>query len=745
MKKLFSPLLFAFTLLFILTLSVGAFPGMTYNGTANATNISASLNVLSVPLVTAGADADVTVGTAQSVGTGSVTSLISTTSDATAAAVAGTVLGIGVDVTVASISSEQAYSSPSATNPDSKTSSLLSADQPLLTLGAINNNTTAALRDTTLAPSIANATSSLGQSSSEIADVGVGLPLLASVLDAQGVIATSRVETTDASEIVTQGYDAIGCNAQSVVTGLDALGLVSADAITTTTSANIDGKIGTVTATVQIVGLVADGVVIDPVMLEIGSSPMANIDLLGGSVVLSLAPVLEGSADANLATARATALRLEVVTDALGLGAGTVIEVGSSDVSCSAIRGNWNPLDDSDGDGVRDMDDLDDDNDGLPDALEGDATLDTDGDGIPDSRDLDSDNDGSSDVHEAGHDDADFNGDGQIDGAVGTNGLSDLVENPADSGVLLYTLRDSDGDSIPDVRDLDSDNDSIPDSVENGFAAHDSNGDAMIDGADDDFDGIIAPADGANTYGDSGDVMQVDIDGDGVPNSRDLDSDNDGTLDIVENGQSVLDTDDNGMVNGADLDGDGVLGTLDTMPNTYGTGVATLVDTDSDNVPNAYDLDSDNDGAMDVMEAGLLGFDPDGSGLLEGVDTDQDGVPDNWDTLPTIYGAGVRSLPDSDSDQIPDMMELDSDDDGTTDFDEYGEGVDANSDGMADGGDPDGDGIPNSADTNPTNFGLNAPTSIVLIEHATQQTSSSPLIFALILLLGLTITVVKYE
>ena len=45
---------------------------------------------------------------------------------------------------------------------------------------------------------------------------------------------------------------------------------------------------------------------------------------------------------------------------------------------------------DSDSDGVPDADDLDDDNDGITDVLEGGQTLDTDGDGIPNRLDLDS-------------------------------------------------------------------------------------------------------------------------------------------------------------------------------------------------------------------------------------------------------------------------------------------------------------------------------------------------------------------
>ena len=60
---------------------------------------------------------------------------------------------------------------------------------------------------------------------------------------------------------------------------------------------------------------------------------------------------------------------------------------------------------DTDGDGILDPYDLDDDNDGL-DVDEGDGATDTDSDGTPDSLTSDSDDDGCDDVTEAGFTDA---------------------------------------------------------------------------------------------------------------------------------------------------------------------------------------------------------------------------------------------------------------------------------------------------------------------------------------------------
>ena len=72
---------------------------------------------------------------------------------------------------------------------------------------------------------------------------------------------------------------------------------------------------------------------------------------------------------------------------------------------------------DTDGDGMPDETDLDDDNDGIYDTAEGDGTADTDGDGIPNYLDTDSDGDGCSDA-KAGFTDADD--DGMVDGASTT-------------------------------------------------------------------------------------------------------------------------------------------------------------------------------------------------------------------------------------------------------------------------------------------------------------------------------------
>ncbi len=236
---------------------------------------------------------------------------------------------------------------------------------------------------------------------------------------------------------------------------------------------------------------------------------------------------------------------------------------------------------DSDNDGITDDLDLDDDNDGIPDALEGDGNVDTDGDGVPDSRDLDSDNDGIFDLLESGAANAlalDGDHDGRIDlsNDFGTNGLADIVEDGNDSGQLNYDaggVDDSDGDGVPDFRDLDSDNDGITDVIESG-------------GSDPDGDGRLGdgpPSVNTDGIGPGGGGTPVDSDGDGVEDFRDLDSDNDGVPDLVEAGGT--DADGDGKVDGFhDADGDGLDDGVRQNPLPL--------------------LDSNNDGIPDYQESG---------------------------------------------------------------------------------------------------------------------------------------------
>ena len=332
---------------------------------------------------------------------------------------------------------------------------------------------------------------------------------------------------------------------------------------------------------------------------------------------------------------------------------------------------------DTDGDGVGDSVDLDDDNDGLPDSVEGDG--DTDGDGVIDSLDLDSDNDGIPDVVEAGHGEADTDTNGTLDcsGGVGENGLCDAVETGADSDALDYTPSDVDGDGVPDFQDLDSDNDGITDLVEGGAGCTDGGDDAdgVCDGADTDGDGVVDELDDTTGFGVGSYDVPPDTDGDGDADFRDVDSDGDTIPDLVEVGLGEFDVDDDGRLDGGDADGDGIKDDADDFDG-FGGG-ATPVDTDDDGTDDHLDLDSDDDGISDTDEAG---DDPNNP-----VDTDNDGLFDFQD-------------PDSDNDNINDGSDncrfddnedqLDEDEDGlgqACDRDDNGDGFD-DAAGIAGGG-----------------------------------------------------------
>ena len=172
---------------------------------------------------------------------------------------------------------------------------------------------------------------------------------------------------------------------------------------------------------------------------------------------------------------------------------------------------------DTDGDGINDDIDTDDDNDGVLDTddafpLDSTEDTDTDGDGTGNNADTDDDNDGFSDEDEI---------------TCGTNAL-DVTEIPTDT----------DSDSIPDCIDTDDDNDGTLDT-------------------DDAFP--LDPTEDMDTDGDGiGDNTDPDIDGDGIDNEADVDINGDG---INDNG---IDSDGDG-INDANDDDDGTLGLNDEL------------------------------------------------------------------------------------------------------------------------------------------------------------------------------------
>lgn len=312
-----------------------------------------------------------------------------------------------------------------------------------------------------------------------------------------------------------------------------------------------------------------------------------------------------------------------------------------------------NPIN-SDTDAKPDYIDLDSDNDGINDVIEGggidtdnngkaDGDVDsrtgvpatagnglippnTDGDANPDYRDLDSDGDGIFDLYESGITNPaslDANKDGVVDATDG--GDNDGIPQSVDGAQATFgdasspDLPNTDGDPVPNYRDLDSDNDGIPDSVEKG-------------------------ADGTNP---------TQSDPDGIPDYMDLDSDNDGINDVVEAGGT--DTDNNGIADGPPADGS------NGIPTSAGNGL-TPGDADNDGTPNYRDLDSDNDGVKDLYESGIPNpgsLDANNDGVVDAADgDDKDGIPQTVDGAPTTYGdANSPALPDTDTDNTPDYID----------------------------------------------------------------------------------------
>lgn len=336
------------------------------------------------------------------------------------------------------------------------------------------------------------------------------------------------------------------------------------------------------------------------------------------------------------------------------------------------------------------------------------ATIaDKDGDGVPNFLDLDSDNDGIPDVIEAGGNDSDGDGKPDVSSDSDGDGYSDAYDKDQDKklgidigptiNTLVYTFDDFmtpnnlagdqeyvtssanfrlcpdnhdykfspilpapysparyAADVLVNWLDLDSDGDGLPDLIEAGGADADNNGiadnfaDTDLDGFNDTYDpdidltvGIDAGrssrplertlfdnnSDGLNAEG----YAKNNPDGDLWANWLDVDSDDDGMPDFTEatiwpdaNSDGFADNDPNGTtayhpnsVAFADADNDGWGDTkitpLASWPadnNADGkistewktTSGSSSMNFDGDIVPDLYDLDSDNDGILDIDE-----------------------------------------------------------------------------------------------------------------------------------------------
>ena len=348
---------------------------------------------------------------------------------------------------------------------------------------------------------------------------------------------------------------------------------------------------------------------------------------------------------------------------------------------------------DSDSDGLVDLLDADDDDDGVRDGsdafpLDPLEAFDFDGDGVGDNADADDDDDGVDDTADAFPLDASESVDTDGDG-VGNNtdtdddndGVVDADDAfPRDNSESV----DTDNDGIGNNTDADDDGDEVVDS-EDAFPLDPS------ESLDTDMDGIGNNAD----IDDDGDGVEdsldafpldpresVDTDNDGIGNNTDTDDDNDGSEDAVDafplDPTETLDTDTDGVGNNADLDddGDGVDDLLDAFP----LDPAETQDTDGDGLGNNADDDDDGDGVLDSADAYPL--DP-----RYQSDNDSDGMPDQWELSfgldPT---SAIDRQTDLDADGLINVEEFSA---GTspaqrdTDKDTLGDGFEVNGGGDA--------------------------------------------------------------
>jgi gliding motility-associated-like protein len=297
--------------------------------------------------------------------------------------------------------------------------------------------------------------------------------------------------------------------------------------------------------------------------------------------------------------------------------------------------------------GMTYWDSLDCDNDGVPNGQEVSSTpansgsrtttlyaFDTDGDGVLNYLDPDDDGDGVNTIDEL-----------LLNSSTGEYSVidsdQDSTPNYLDSDddndgieTLVETSVDTDGDGTPNYLDSDDDGDGIITALELSFSDNEN-----VTEFDSDGDGIPNHLDAEDNYEptiatinvDPITFVYLDTDGDGIPNMTDSDDDNDGFTDAVEvscNANPLRiesqpgDYDDDGIADciDNDIDGDGVDNESDVFP----LNPLEFVDTDGDGIGNNSDNDDDNDGVIDALDAFPL--DPN-----ESADTDNDGIGDNVD------------------------------------------------------------------------------------------------------------------
>ena len=327
---------------------------------------------------------------------------------------------------------------------------------------------------------------------------------------------------------------------------------------------------------------------------------------------------------------------------------------------------------DTDGDGICDVMDYDDDGDGYEDAndsfpLDDTEWEDTDNDGIGNNADEDDDGDGWTDTEEyhCGSDPLSFNSQPPD---TDTDGICDPMDDDDDGDGYLDSedafpldaeeWLDTDGDLIGDNEDIDDDGDGFSDAIE------------ITCGSD--------PLD-ANS-------LPLDTDQDGSCNAVDGDDDNDGHADVTDafplDAGEWVDTDGDGTGDNSDVDddGDGYPDNSDVFP----LDATEWEDNDGDGLGNNADPDDDNDGWSDIDESDCQSdpfsafstpddFDDDHL-CDDPMDDDDDG--DGVDDIEDMFPFDATEWADLDLDGIGDNTDEDDDGDGWSDLEEPNCGTD---------------------------------------------------------------------
>lgn len=249
------------------------------------------------------------------------------------------------------------------------------------------------------------------------------------------------------------------------------------------------------------------------------------------------------------------------------------------------------------------------------------------------------------------------------------------ISNPLGAGLLqsymiynAFVQLDDDGDGVPNCNDkcangndnIDNNGNGIPDCAEGCTAVNDksntidTDGDGIMDACDldADNDGIPDNIEDINGNGEftdddaEGNILVTPNLGDGISNYLDLDSDNDGILDLFESGIPIS------IINQIDADHNGI---IDSNVPVGKNGIADILETSIDSgilKPEYRAKDTDGDGRLDFVDLTSNGVDFDlyaigkedldnlGFGFISRInDADKDGIQALVDTALLKRGA----------------------------------------------------------------------------------------------------------